>query len=441
MSERRAGKKTARADVQGAALGLAPPSGMRDLLPPDAAARAHLRKLINETFALYGYDQVVTPAFELAEVIERGLETVDRRDLLRFVEPDTGDVALLRPDITPQIARIVATSLARRPAPYRISYEGTVFRRRRGRARKQKQVWQSGVELIGLPGPDADVEVVEVAARALARVGLPSFRVELAHVAIASEALEPVPESVREETVTALAHKDVYALEAVLAKASVTKKDRAALTRIAGAFGEPDVLRAAAKILTSKRATKSLGELRAVIERLEDAGLGEHLGVDLGELRGQAYYTGVSFTLLADGPGEPVGGGGRYDRLLERFGTPLPATGFALDVDHLEWALTAANAAVPAPRATRVLLGTLDPRRDARVSAELRALSLPVARVATQDSREALAYASSWGYDCVLLAGPKGLRALRVADGATRTFTTLDARSFAAIAAFARNES
>ncbi len=441
MTERRPGKKSASAENHGGALGLAPPSGMRDLLPPDAAARAHLRRLINETFALYGYEQVVTPVFELAEVIERGLETVNRRDLLRFVEPETGEVALLRPDITPQIARIVATSLSRRPPPYRLSYEGTVIRRRRGRARKQKQIWQSGVELIGLPGPDADVEVIEVAARAVERAGLAAFRIELAHVAIASEALEAVPEAVRPEAITALAQKDVYALEHTLERAGVAKRDRTALTRIAVAFGEEDVLRAATKSLTSARAQKALGELRAVIDRLGDAGLGDRIGVDLGELRGQAYYTGVSFTLLADGPGEPVGGGGRYDRLLERFGAPLPATGFAIDVDHLEWALVAANVVRTIPRPSRVLLATMDARRDAKLSGELRAHGVPVARVATKDARQALAYATSWGYDCVLLAGPKGPRALRVADGVARSFTTLDAQTIADIAAFARNES
>lgn len=439
MAKRRDEKDAAA--PRGGALGLAPPSGMRDLLPQDAAARAHLRRALSETFSLYGYDPVVTPAFELAEVIERGLDSVDRRDLLRFVEPETGDVALLRPDITPQIARIVASALGRKPGPYRLCYEGTVFRRRRGRARTQKQIWQSGVELVGLPGPDADVEVVELAARALERAGLARFRVELAHVGIAIDALDVVPEALREEAVTALAQKDVHALERLLVRARVPKAERAPLLGIALAFGELDVLRTGTKRLTSKRAQKALDELRAVVDRLSDAGLAPRLGIDLGELRGQAYYTGVSFTLLADGPGEPIGGGGRYDRLLERFGAPLPATGFAIDVDHLEWALVAAGAERIVPRPRRALLATLDPRRDARLAAGLRDLGLPVARVATKDAREALAYAASWGYDCVLLAGPKGPRALRVADGAAREFKTLDARAFAAIAAFVRDES
>ena len=103
-----------------------------------------------ETFDLYGYQRVTTPPVEYAEVIERGLGTVDRRDLVRFIEPDSGEVALLRPDVPPQIARIVATRLQDRPAPWRLCYEGTIVRRRRGRARKQRQVLQCGIECIGL---------------------------------------------------------------------------------------------------------------------------------------------------------------------------------------------------------------------------------------------------------------------------------------------------
>src|SRR5690606_5556749 len=134
---------------------LAPPSGMRDLLPPEAAARSWLSRRVTQVFEAWGYELVTTPPFEHAEVIERGLETVDRRDLLRFVEPESGEVALLRPDITPQIARIVATRLADRPPPFRLCYAGSVIRQRRGRARKQRQIVQAGVEHVG-GGDEAD---------------------------------------------------------------------------------------------------------------------------------------------------------------------------------------------------------------------------------------------------------------------------------------------
>ena len=132
---------------------LAPPAGMRDLLPPEAAERRALVRRISERFTSFGYALVTTPPFEHAEVIERAEGSFDPRDHLRFVDADTGEVALLRPDITPQIARVVATRLGDRPPPYRLAYEGHVVRRRRGRARRQRQIAQVGLECIGVAGP------------------------------------------------------------------------------------------------------------------------------------------------------------------------------------------------------------------------------------------------------------------------------------------------
>src|SRR6202167_6025908 len=98
------------------------PAGMRDLLPEEAAARRALARHVLDRFALHGYGLVTLPAFELAEVLERGLGTLDPRDVLRFVEPESGEVAALRPDMTPQIARMIATRLRDRPPPLRIAY-------------------------------------------------------------------------------------------------------------------------------------------------------------------------------------------------------------------------------------------------------------------------------------------------------------------------------
>lgn len=425
------------ADAAHSAVAIAPPSGMRDLLPEATETRALLRRRIADTIALYGYDTVVTPIFELADVLERGLDAVDRRDLLRFVEPDTGEVALLRPDITPQIARMVATSLKQRPAPYRIAYEGTVIRRRRGRARLQRQIFQAGGECIGPRGPEADVEVIEVAARAAEATGLSSYRIELAQVGLGRAALEGVPEGFREPVAEALARKDAHDLELVLDQAGVPKRDRATLLALTELWGERDVLRRARKALHGSSAKASLDELEAVVDRVESAGLRGTVGIDLGELRGQAYYTGVSFTLLADGPGEPVGGGGRYDKLLHRFDLDLPATGFALDVDHLEWALRTAGPVPEAPRKPRMVVHG-KPGDAARVLAALRAAGVVGSHLGQVDSAEALAYAAAWGYDSALQASPRGIRATRTADRAVRSLDSLDAPTIDTLVVWAR---
>lgn len=413
-------------------LALAPPMGMRDLLPGEARARAELRRSLGEHFGRYGYEPVVTPIFELAEVIERGLDPADRRSVLRFVEPETGEVALLRPDITPQVARIVATSLAGLPGPHRLSYEGTLIRRRRGRARKQRQIFQVGGECVGLAGPEADVEAIEVAVTAARLAGLAKPRVELAHVQIARRELDAVPEAARADVAEALAAKDVHRLEETLRAAGVTKAERSRLTRVSGLEGGIAVLATAEKAL-GRSAAAELRALRCVADGVSALGLDVTVGIDLGELRGQSYYTGVSFVLLADGPGEPVGGGGRYDGLMRRFGLDAPATGFALDLENLEWALRAAGAAKPPAGPARfVVCGS----RAEVVARALRGGGRDAATLAGRSLGEALAYASGWGYDCAVEATARTVRATRLPDRTSRALGALDPRSVAEVAAW-----
>src|SRR5579863_5670577 len=160
------------------------PAGMRDLLPEQAAARRRLSRRLLERFAVYGYAVVTPPVFEFADVLERGLGTLAPADVLRFIEPESGDVAALRPDMTPQIARIIATRLRGRPPPFRLCYEGTVLRRRSGRARKHRQIPQVGVELAGVGGLEGDLELLALAADALRATGLEQFTIDIGDAGI-----------------------------------------------------------------------------------------------------------------------------------------------------------------------------------------------------------------------------------------------------------------
>src|SRR4051794_40733084 len=157
------------------------PAGMRDLLPQEARRRRGLARAVLEHFALPGYHLVTPPAVELAEGLERGLGAGDPSDLLRFVEPESGEVAAFRPDMTPQIARMVATRLAREPAPIRLCYEGTIVRRRQGRARRHRQVPQAGVELYSAPPTAGDLEGLRLAASVVRAVGPFPFVLDLGH--------------------------------------------------------------------------------------------------------------------------------------------------------------------------------------------------------------------------------------------------------------------
>lgn len=389
--------------VSRSAFALAPPRGMRDLLPEEYSSRAELRRRVRASFRAYGYEVVMTPAFELAEIIERGLVGSDRRDFLRFVEPESGEIALLRPDITPQIARIAATSMRERPGPYRLAYEGSVFRRRRGRARTQQQIEQAGVELLGEPGPGADAEILALAAKTLHAVGVDEFTLELAHVGLGIAALEPVPLAARDAVISAIAQKDASALESALASIKLKAADRRALEALVSLSGPPaETLKRARKLLKTEAMSRALDEIDAVLAALGDR-FPATLSLDLGDLRGQAYYTGVSFTLWAAGPGEPIGSGGRYDGLLSRFGREMPATGFALSLENLEWALRARGIVLHEDRPPRVVvIGD-----GGELAIELRSRGYEVLTLRAQKRSAALEYARAWGYDLLVQSGQK----------------------------------
>lgn len=312
------------------------PPGMRDLLPEETRTRRALAKRLLAHLESYGYALVIPPAFELADVLERGLGTMDRGDVLRFPLPETGDIAALRPDMTPQLARMIATRLADKPPPIRLAYEGTVLRRRKERARKHRQIAQAGLELAGPSGPEGDLEVLEIATRALPALGIDAFVVDLGHAGIVRSLLAAYPSDRAAEIAAALAAKEARLVASLSAGApTAIARAVAALPRLAGPLS---VLQEAEPLLRDTPAAPHLRALDDLATALGPAALSGEIRVDLGEARGFAYYTGVVFRLYAEGPGEAIGGGGRYDKLLARFGRPLPAAGFALDLDHVAWA-------------------------------------------------------------------------------------------------------
>ena len=415
------------------------PKGMGDLLPPDAEELRTLTRVVINQFEQCGYDLIVTPLFEHAEVVERGTDALDPRELLRFVEPESGEVAVLRPDITPQIARAVATRLARHTGPWRLCYEGRVIRRRRGRARSHQQISQAGVECVGLAGPEADVEVIELVTSACESTQLPSFRIELSHVSIAQSLLDTLPAALHAPISERLARKDGEALAQLAREASLPTDTARHLCALVEHYGDIDVLDSAARALTWPAAQEAIANLRELVARLDRDSTRARLGFDLSDARGSTYYTGMSFNVLAAGPGEPIGSGGRYDQLLQRYGAPRPATGFAFDLENLQWALLACGKGRVEPRAFRVAVGFGSPAEQRRVAEGLRKQQLVAATLPSHsDLQSCLAFARSWGYDAVLaLDGVQG-RLVRTRDASERAVAAHNSADIAALQSWAQ---
>jgi len=338
-----------------AMLDLSLPSGLRDLLPDHSAHLADLSARLQEVFAGFGYRRLFLPTLERLEVIERGLTPRALADALKFVEPGSGEVVVIRPDITPQIARLYAARPDALPAPARLCYDGPVLRAREARAGVPRELYQAGVELLGAGGPAADAEALVVLWRALERVGLSGVRVEVGHARFSQAvvAAAGLPEAARAQAFDALARKDEAALSALARRGRGSRAAREALPALAGLYGDGALARGRALARAVPGAAEALADVDAALRIARRRGVAE-VAVDLGEVMGLGYYTGITFAGYAPGAGSRVAAGGRYDGLLARFGRPDPAIGFAIDLEFATQALERANgrgrAAPPRPR-------------------------------------------------------------------------------------------
>jgi ATP phosphoribosyltransferase regulatory subunit len=383
---------------------------MRDLLPPEARERSELGRLIVGRFELYGYELVTVPLFEFADVVERGLSGMPH-EVLRFVEPESGAVVSLRPDMTPQVARIVATRLGETPAPARLCYLGSVLRRRRERARRHRQISQAGIELLGQQGPEGDLEVLSVAAFAARASGLEDFVLDLGHARIAGALVETLDPARASEILDALEVKDDSEVVRRAERHGLPLPERRALAALPELHGGADVWPKAQAALAGTAAAPALAELQKLWEAARALDLAPKLLVDLGETRDLAYYTGALFQMYAEGPGRAIGVGGRYDGLLGRFGRPQPAVGFAFGLDDLEWALQWAQKPKASPPRLLVL-GSAE-----ALAPALRARGVAVAP-GPGPGEDALRYARAWRYSHVLDGRDGALTLVVVATGA-----------------------
>ncbi len=335
------------------------PAGMRDFAPDAAAARRGIAEILLGVFERWGYARVITPAFEYEDVLALGLGPAGRAAAIRFVEPSSGQVVALPPDITPQIARLIATRFRDEPGPLRLCYEGTVVRLDQ-RAHSQREIIQAGVELAGVAGPRGDADVIALGAEALAAVGLGDATVALGHLGLAREVLDALglPEDAKILARGRIAKRDRAGLEEILRQARGPK----ALVRFAAELpslsGPPSVLKdALARAPGGTPGIRAaLKNLQQVVAELSLRRIPARLHVDLGEVRGWDYYTGIRFQGYVDGAPDAVLAGGRYDGLLARYGRSCPAVGFAIDVEATAGALEAL-----APEGAAGALATLPP--------------------------------------------------------------------------------
>ena len=303
-----------------------------------------------EEMRRWGYRHVVTPMVESIDVLELGLNAEQRRRLFKFSDA-RGELLALVGERTIPVARLVAGKLRSAALPLRMCYAGPVLSADEGRFHQRRETYQVGAELVGASGPIADAEVIALAARCLEAAGLRRYQIDVGHAEFFQGIMDAVrlPAAIKAGVRSALAARDFVALEDLLSQTPLRSAEHELLLRFPALRGGPEILEAAGGLVRNRRSEKALAELARVRELLVAHGLGAVVGLDLGAIRDFDYYTGVIFEGYGQDLGRPVAQGGRYDRLLARFGRPAPATGFVIQLD-LVWELLSGARLPSVPR-------------------------------------------------------------------------------------------
>jgi len=314
------------------------PAGMATILPEAARHFRTIESKLIDTLIRRGYDEIVLPTFEYLDVLAPGLEPELLEKCYKFPDRTTGRILILRPDATAQIARTVAMGMMGTTTPMRLSYRTTVFRHEPEHAGRDREIFQVGAELIGNDNAESDREIVSALIASLQRTGLRSFKVSLGHVGFFKRLLtrSGLSEEGKKRAEQAAARKDLPKLDEILIEEHVPKRagrkilDALELSGTAEIISRGHVLAGSDPILN-----RALARLSHVYQSLCKDGYQDVLFLDLGEFRGFDYYDGIVFDVFAEGVGVELGGGGRYNHLIGRFGKNLASTGFALNVDRL----------------------------------------------------------------------------------------------------------
>jgi ATP phosphoribosyltransferase regulatory subunit len=314
------------------------PSGMRYYFGAEARLRRSVEDRIMAVFDGWSYEEITTPCVDYLSLFEHGMGYKQAHSAFRFTDSD-GLMLALRPDVTSSVARAAATLFADKTRPLRFCYASPVFRQRQlSHSEWRRESKQLGCELIGAKGNYAEIELLSVAMEILAALNLGrDYRITVNSVEIFSGICENLgfDDFQRERMRQLVDTRDAAELQKFLSDFDTTETERVAFSRLTQLSGKGEILDEARRIITNPRSLAALTDLESLWRIIQALNLANFCDIDLGDVSGLDYYTGLTFKIYLAGAGARIGSGGRYDNLAANFGRPEPSVGFVLDLDAL----------------------------------------------------------------------------------------------------------
>jgi ATP phosphoribosyltransferase regulatory subunit len=314
------------------------PEGSRDILFQDCNNKTKILNILRQLYLNTGFSEVASPTLEFYDVFQGDNVSIKQEKMYKLFD-NAGRILVLRPDMTMPIGRIVATKLKDSLYPLRICYSGNIFRKNDDLEGKVSETTQSGIEVIGSESQKADAEVIITAIQALEAIGIKKFQLEIGQADFFKGLVEDI--AITEDEMESLRwiveNKNFGALKEFTEEREVIigRNHLKALKKLPELFGGIEILEKARVLTKNKRSLAALDTIEKTYEKIRNVGLGDYISIDLGMVQHIDYYTGITFRGYSSKIGTTIISGGRYDNLISKFGTSMPAVGFAIDVDNI----------------------------------------------------------------------------------------------------------
>ncbi len=397
--------------------------GMRDLLPIEAEKMRYIEQVSRELSKLYGYDEIITPVLESYDLLAAKTSEEIRERMYTFKDLGDRKVAM-RPEFTASIARLISTKMRNEPKPMRFFSVGSLYRYDEPQYGRYREFWQSNYELFGSDRPEADAEILMLTNNLLEKLELKNYLFKIGHTGILRGVLNQ--EGLDDEKQNSLRQLlDKKSWEEALEFAQdtgVSQQCLGVLKSLLETKGEDvfNVLEGVKETVTKyEEAVCAVDNLWKIIELIKESGEKIELTVEAGFARGLEYYTGMIFEAYIPGLDIALGGGGRYDRLIEIFGgEPIPAVGVAQGIDRIALALTKQKVSTKLPKKKSIVVISVKEATMAKaleLSSLLRKSGLLVeVAVMGRSISKALADANRRKIAYAVIVGPKELEQEKV---------------------------
>lgn len=350
------------------------PEGVRDIYDNELKCRRKVLSKMHHVLSLYSYNDIKTPTFEFFDIFNRDKGSAASNEMYKLFDRNNNTI-VLRPDMTPSIARCAAKYYAGEDLPIRLCYEGNTFLNTPNHQGKLNEITQLGAELINDDSSAADAEVISTVIDCFLASGLRDFQIEIGEVDFFKGILEEakLSKTAGNDIRKYINNRNFFGLESLMKEFSLSENVKNVLLSFDSLFGGPDMLIKAKDLVSNRISLDAIKRLEKVYKALSYSGYEKYISFDFSLLSRYEYYTGIVFRGYTYGTGDAVVKGGRYNNLLKQYGKDSPAIGFAFYIDDLMMAITRQHIEVEVDNSDNIILYEIDQQCQAiRLANQLR---------------------------------------------------------------------